>query len=216
MLQGKKLSILGDSISTYHGISDSPDYQKRLYYNPSFYRLPFPVEKTYWHRVMERLGLSLCVNNSFSGGNLCGEDNEDSGERRAAYLSNSDGEVPDLIIVFMGINDLGRGIATDVFAASYERTLFAIKAAYPKALVCAVTLPDRAAFIRARTEAFNAAIERAVANAGENFFIADLFHSRLQNDFYYINTVDGLHPDEDGMAYIAEVVEAAIRRRLEP
>lgn len=36
MLQGKKLSILGDSISTYHGISDSPDYQKRLYYNPSF------------------------------------------------------------------------------------------------------------------------------------------------------------------------------------
>ena len=55
-----------------------------------------------------------------------------------------------------------------------------------------------------------------MANAGENFFIADLFHSRLQNDFYYINTVDGLHPDEDGMAYIAEVVEAAIRHRLEP
>jgi len=50
-----------------------------------------------------------------------------------------------------------------------------------------------------------------VAEAGERFFVADLFHSRLNNDFYYINTVDGLHPDEDGMRIIAEVVEEAIR-----
>jgi lysophospholipase L1-like esterase len=47
--------------------------------------------------------------------------------------------------------------------------------------------------------------------AGDNFFIADLFNSRLNNDFYYNNTLDGLHPDEDGMHIIAEVIERSFK-----
>ena len=31
-----------------------------------------------------------------------------------------------------------------------------------------------------------------------------------QRHFYYMNTLDGLHPDEDGMRIIAEVVIEAI------
>jgi lysophospholipase L1-like esterase len=47
---------------------------------------------------------------------------------------------------------------------------------------------------------------------GEKIFVADLFNSRLNNDFYYDNTVDGIHPDEDGMKIIAEVITDAIRK----
>ena len=47
-------------------------------------------------------------------------------------------------------------------------------------------------------------------SAGKNFFVADLFHSRLNNDYFYMNTFDGLHPDEDGMRLIAEVIEESI------
>ena len=45
---------------------------------------------------------------------------------------------------------------------------------------------------------------------GKKFFVANLFNSDFNNDNYLKNTLDGLHPDEDGMKIIAEVVEKAI------
>ena len=212
MFKGKKLSILGDSISTYKGVSDDASANSTLLYNPYYYRDPLPLEKTYWKLVMTSLGLTLCVNNSWSGGNLSGKDNPDSGVNRANNLSRDDGTEPDIVIVFMGINDLGRRVDIDVFASDYERTLMIIKERYPKAMVCCVNLPDRDVLMKKQTEAFNDRIASAVKAAGEMFFVADLFHSRLNNDCYYMNTLDGLHPDEDGMRMIAEVVEASIKQ----
>ena len=214
MLNGKRLSILGDSISTYQDISNNPEYNSRLYYNPCFYREPFPLEKTYWQRLMDNLGLNLCVNNSYSGGILSGIDNEDSGVNRVNYLSNNKGDTPDIIIVFMGINDLGRRIPLEVFSTDYDRVLEIIKNKYTHALVCCVNLPDRDIVMKKQTELFNVAIENAAKKAGDRFFVADLFSSRLNNDFYYLNTLDGLHPSESGMTIIAEVIENAIRNHI--
>ena len=207
----KNLSILGDSISSYNGLSNDVSANATIGINPYFYREPFPIEKTYWQLVMEKFDLALCVNNSWSGGNLSGRENPDSGVNRANNLSRDDGISPDLIIVFMGINDLGRKVDISVFATDYEHTLMTIKEKYPNASVCCVNLPDRDIVMKKQTELFNAAINNAVETAGTNFFVADLFHSRLNNDYYYMNTVDGLHPDEDGMRMIAEVIEEAIK-----
>ena len=214
MLKGKTLSILGDSISTYQGVSNDKSANFTTAYNPYFYREPFPLDRTYWKLVMDDLGLTLCVNNSWSGGNLSGIDNADSGVNRAHNLSRDDGTIPDIIIVFMGINDLGRSIDAEVFASDYKRTLAIIKEKHPKAQVCCVNLPDRDVFLKRRAEIFNTAINTAVKSMGDNFFIADLFSSRLNNDLYYMNTLDGLHPDEDGMRIIAEIVENAIKSRI--
>lgn len=210
ILKGKKISILGDSISTYEGVSNDASANTDTAYNPCFYREPFPIEKTYWKRLIDDLGLSLCVNNSWSGGNLSGQDDPDSGVNRAANLTRNDGMSPDIIIVFMGINDLGRGVDVSVFSEDYKRALLTIKEQHPKAAVCCVNIPDRDIFLKNRAEAFNDAIESAVKSAGENFFVADLFSSRLSGDFYYMNTLDGLHPDEDGMKIIAQIIEESI------
>lgn len=212
MLKGKKLSILGDSISTYKGVSNDATANSTLIYNPYYYRDPLPLDKTYWRLVMEQFGLTLCVNNSWSGGNLSGRDNPDSGVNRANELARDDGTAPDIIIVFMGINDLGRRVDISVFSADYEHTLMTIRGRYPNAIVCCVNIPDRDISMKKRTEAFNDIIASAAKAAGESFFIADLFHSRLNNDCYYTNTLDGLHPDEDGMRMIAEVVIDAIKQ----
>lgn len=212
MLKKKYLSILGDSISTYKGVSNDASVNSTLIYNPYYYREPMPSEKTYWHIVIDRFGLTLCVNNSWSGGNLSGRDNPDSGVNRAEHLSRDDGTSPDIIIVFMGINDLGRRVDKEVFAKDYLKTLMTVKERHPNARVCCVNIPDRDVAVKERTEIFNSAIEDAVASAGENFFIADLFHSRLNNDCYYMNTLDGLHPDEDGMRMIADIVTEAIEK----
>ena len=214
MLKNKKLSILGDSVSTYKGVSNDVNANATLYYNPYHYKGGMPLEKTYWSLVMQEFGMTLCVNNSWSSGNLSGRDNPDSGVNRACNLSRDDGTKPDLIIVFMGLNDLGRGIPTEVFAADYERTLLTIRDRHPEAKVCCINIPDRDSRIKKRTEEFNERIAEAVKSAGEGFFVADLFSSRLNNDFYYINTTDGLHPDEDGMREIAAVVTDAIKANL--
>ena len=210
MLKGKRISILGDSISTYKGVSDDSSVNAGIFANPYFYKEPFPVDKTYWKRIIDSLGMTLCVNNSWSGGNLSGADDSDSGMNRASNLARDGGEIPDYIIVFMGLNDLGRGVPTSVFAADYRKTLEIITQNYPRATVCCVNLPDREIYFKQRAEEFNGAINEAVTAMGDNFFVADLFGSRLNNDFYYMNTLDGLHPDEDGMAIIAEVVTEAM------
>ena len=213
MFTNRRLSILGDSISTYKGVSNDGDANATLIYNPYYYKDSFPLEKTYWKRLMNNLGLVLCVNNSWSGGNLSGTEDPDSGVNRAKYLSREDGTMPDIVIVFMGINDLGRRVRPSVFASDYRKALVTIKELYPSADVCCVNLPDRDITVKEATEIFNGEIQKAVEAAGEGFFIADLFGSRLNNDEYYKNTVDGLHPDEDGMRVIAEVIESAIRER---
>ena len=214
MLKGKKLSILGDSISTYKDVSNDINANESLYPNPYFYRLPFPLEKTYWMLLIEKLGLSLCVNNSWSGGNLSGKDNSSSGLNRANFLSHNDKTVPDIIIIFMGTNDLGRKVAPQIFEEDYKSTLKTVKNKYPNAKVCCVNIPDRDIVMKPQAEIFNKIISDAVGEAGENFFLADLFRSKLNNDFYYMNTVDGLHPDEDGMRIIAEILEKAIKSNI--
>ena len=214
MLKGKKLSILGDSISTYKDVSNDINANESLYPNPYFYRLPFPLEKTYWMLLIEKLGLSLCVNNSWSGGNLSGKDNSSSGLNRANFLSHNDKTVPDIIIIFMGTNDLGRKVAPQIFEEDYKSTLKTVKNKYPNAKVCCVNIPDRDIVMKPQAEFFNKIISDAVDEAGENFFLADLFRSKLNNDFYYMNTVDGLHPDEDGMRIIAEILEEAIKSNI--
>ena len=214
MLKGKKLSILGDSVSTYRGVSNDENANSTIYGNRCFYELPFPVEKTYWSLIMKEFGLELCVNNSWSGGNLSGQHIPAAGVNRAAHLTHNDGTSPDFIIVFMGLNDLGRNVPLDIFATDYEKTLSTIKEKHPCALVCCINLPDREPYFKKRAILFNDVIFEAVRTAGDNFFVADLFDSPLNNDNYYNNTTDGLHPDEDGMRMIAEVVSQAIKKKL--
>ena len=215
MLKGKRISILGDSISTYKGVSNNADANLTTFINPCKYADPFPLEKTYWMQVINTFGMTLCVNNSWSGGNLSGKDDESSGMNRAHQLANNNGEKPEFIILFMGTNDLGRGVDPGIFESDYRATLSVIKENYPTAVVCCINLPDRDIFLKQRAEIFNQIIESAVNDAGNNFFLADLYHSRLNNDFYYMNTTDGIHPDEDGMKIIAEIVENAIRKHFD-
>ena len=213
-MKGKYLSILGDSISTYQGVSNDESANKSIGENPVFYHKPFPLDSMYFMRFMREFGLSLCVNNSYSGGNLSGRDNENSGVNRANRLARDDGLMPDIIVLFMGINDLGRGVSEEVFASDYRETLEILKK-YPATKILCVNLPDRDIFLRERAEIFNKIIEDAVDEAGERFYLVDLYRSRLCGDFYYMNTLDGLHPDEDGMRIIAEVIIDTSKRILE-
>lgn len=105
-LKNKKVSFLGDSISTYQG------------YVPSEYAVFYPkgdinsVEKTWWYQVCENTGMVLLKNASWSGstchGNASSITNAVAGCSDARINDLSDGENnPDIVIILIGINDLG-------------------------------------------------------------------------------------------------------------
>ena len=115
--KGKKLSILGDSISTYGGISNSPSYNTTIGSNAVYYSASNnyinSAEETWWMQAMDTLGMSLCVNNSWSGS--CATDRGSGNgvayklNKRCVQLHNNTGSTavnPDIIAIYLGTNDI--------------------------------------------------------------------------------------------------------------
>ncbi len=114
---GKTLTICGDSISTFTGYIPE-DYSK---FYPEMGEIT-DVEDTWWMQVLERTGMELCRNASYSGSTVSGPSLEEvdgryaCGNRRIADLAGEGGETPDIILIMMGANDL----LTDVPLGDYD------------------------------------------------------------------------------------------------
>ena len=112
---GKKISIVGDSISTYSNYSNdkfanATTEKHDLYYPKNDYTFA-NYKYTYWGRTLTDLGMDLCVNNSWSGARTYGGfrtavDYNDRFPFRANELDRDDGTTPDVILVYLGINDV--------------------------------------------------------------------------------------------------------------
>ena len=119
VLTGKKISILGDSISSYPNVSNgtmAATTNSTIENNPYWYNRDKKHldswTKTYWGRMIEKYEMSLCVNNSASSGWLT-QDNGDTrpaGITRCVQLHDDTGEdagtEPDIIAAYLGTNDL--------------------------------------------------------------------------------------------------------------
>lgn len=133
-LRGKKVSFLGDSISTFEGYSDNPAYNttlagSKVYYKNNKYGFS-DVNKTWWMQIVNATGMELLVNNSFSGDRVT-----ERGAARAKELHNNEGVVPDVIVVYLGINDFRKGATPETFKAAYDKMIGGMKEAYAGAEV---------------------------------------------------------------------------------
>ncbi len=157
-LQGKKVSILGDSISTFTGTMPA-DYN--IYY-PESGDIP-NAGQTWWGQLLANTGMVLCRNASSANTDVTGNSLALDGSapgcsiRRIVDLKGTDGSNPDVIIIYMGINDFARsrtlgsftspGVQTEgevmVFTDAYELMLQKIKALYPTASIYCCTLLER-------------------------------------------------------------------------
>ena len=127
--KGKKLSILGDSISTFEGYSNNTSYNSTIGSNAVYYFKSsgglngqglYDHRDTYWYRLIEDLEMELCVNNSWSGSKVLDTNHMPS---RAEQLHNNNGENPDVIIFYMGINDLhNKSAMGDLYAILQSKT----------------------------------------------------------------------------------------------
>ena len=199
------ISVLGDSISTFDGISPPGG----VYYGPSFgditgVRTP---EDTWWMQVIRAMGGTFLANNSWSGSTV-----SMVGSLPACTLSRIkklavDGVEPDHILIFAGLNDVAFFAEPAAFAADYGLMLQRIKETYPQAQVTCSTLitgylkdtpfTHQLGHIREKYLPYNQAIlETAAAHGYQTADIA-AFNERFAS-------MDGFHPNREGMAQLAD------------
>ena len=201
---GKRISILGDSISTFRGVTD---YDPNLFYGRTMCRKGGLVgpEDSWWMRVINGLGGTLEQVNAYAGS--CVTDGYGLGRGGCAQERVDALGRPEVICVFMGGNDVGFDVPEDAFAAAYETMLSRLQAAYPAAEIWCGTLingrkvlDDEPYFMgedpAKPLEPFSGIIRAAVQKAGCH--LVDMAASSLRYD-----TIDGCHPTAKGMEQLA-------------
>lgn len=221
--KGKKLSILGDSISTFSGYIPSG--------NATFYPRPYcpTVNDTWWKKLIDALGMVLDVNNSWSGSRVT----TTAGEESAGCMTRCQnlGTSPDVIIVYMGINDFNGEVSlgtydgngtfptvTTNFREAYAIMIEKIMTAYPHAEIWCATLPscERNGDLGAPEKNGNNVLlddfNKAIRNLSQVFCAKVLEHAQCgltyDNMQIYMgdwtdDTHTALHPNSAGHSLIA-------------
>ncbi|MBO5868601.1 MAG: Ig-like domain-containing protein, partial [Oscillospiraceae bacterium] len=110
-LEGKAISILGDSISTFGGVSNNANSNSTIGGNAVYYSGQGGITRTdtWWQQVIDVLDMELLVNNSWSGSCVFqprkGEASVGYTDRCVNLHNDYTGEEPDVILVFLGTND---------------------------------------------------------------------------------------------------------------
>ena len=224
---GKTVSILGDSISTYQG------------WIPEGYACFYPdpdndiqdVSQTWWMQVIQNTGMRLLVNGSWSASTVCGDSRaENSGagcsSNRIVELMGNTGTVPDVILVYMGINDFFHSIDLGSFSGTaayrtdhyiwdftegYELMLQKLQAIYPTSRIYCMTLLESNSWegtsVNANgntVEDYNSRIRQVAAAHGIS--VIDLRNCGIESYELGRYTSDGVHLNREGAAKIAAYV----------
>lgn len=212
----KTLSILGDSISTYSGYIPSGN---ATYYPHGTIQ---DVADTWWHKLISGLGMTLNVNNSWSGSRVTTTD----GDSSAGCMTRcqSLGTAPDVIIVWMGINDFNNEVAigtydgrssipstTTTFREAYGIMLNKVLTAYPSAEVWVATLPQCERNGSTEFPEINGngvaldVFNKAIRELADAFGVKVLEHNKCGLTYQNMSVFnpDELHPNKYGHSLIA-------------
>lgn len=239
-LNGKNISILGDSITTYEGFSDNANYNSTLspVANISYYTSGngtiADANDTWWMMVVNDLNVNLLVNNSCSGLRITypwwddGVKKADNLHRDTGSLS---GTVPDIVFVYLGTNDVFANNEVGNFEdIRWNELISEVDGTYaePSNVVEAYAIilhkiktlynnPDIFCLnvlenqFGSVTE-INCEIAKVVEHFGAN--LVDIANkSGINQDTLTQYTMDTVHPNEAGMELIAHAVERALIKK---
>ena len=237
--EGKTLSILGASMSTYTGISNNPDYNSTIGNNAVYYtagKHGVYADDTWWMQVCSDMGLRLMVNNSWSGSSLLHERNGTVGAYvdRCVQLHNNAGEDPDIIAIQMGTNDFQYykdtlGTADIDYSAlitengdgtyTYSTPVTSLEAAaivlhkisvrYPNAEVYYLNISQRIDGTDDLIRSFNAELKQVVEHFGAH--IVDIYGSAITMETFRTYIGDGrVHTNCLGMDAYTEAFKRSL------
>ena len=222
----KKVSIMGDSYSTFEGWSNMD-----MAGNPNDYYVYYPhkgntdvttVDKTWWYMLCQKPEFELEISNSYSGSvvsnthynglDVAGTDlsfMHRVGKKSFGVDYNGD---PDIILVFGGTNDSWAGVElgkyvyknwTDAdlkcFRPAFSKLLASLQAYYPDATVYSITNGDDG--FPGLSKPFAKSIQSICRHYGVTNIVLD-----------DIEKMDG-HPTYAGMQSICEQVYEVVRER---
>ena len=237
-LSGLKLSILGDSISTFDG------------YIPTDYNIFYPgsgdistVEKTWWWQVMNATGMELNANASSSNTTITGDSLDTTGsapgcstKRMIDLTPGDDGPAPNILIVFMGTNNFLRSVELGTFTEpspqdegvvnnfcdAYELMIQKLNALYPNAEIYFCTLLEtNAGDVDEYPQSYPATnkngntigdfnAEIATIASAYSYPVIDVHNCGITYETLDQYTSDGVHPNTEGAKLIAEYVTNAL------
>lgn len=198
---GKKVSILGDSISTFNGyIPETYSY---------FYPCPTAefadVNQTWWMQVVNNLGMKLLKNNSWSGSCVS------SGTGKSSAVEDSrlkelvdENQTPDVIIIYMGTNDCAsQFVNINTFKSSYKVMLDKIKSLCPNAEIYIANIVASGLVKETERTKYNDIISEYAKEYNYPLIdLTDLF--TVENYKQYV--VDSCHPNKSGMDMMAREI----------
>lgn len=224
--KNKYFSILGDSISTFEGCSEP----KGAAYYDMARKMGTGIctqADTWWGRVIDSLEGKLLANNSISGSTVCWNaaykvPSYGCSDERTAALSK-DGNMPNVIIVFLGANDWGAGTQVfntqkavrseenlALFSNAYRKMLEKLTKNYPEAEIWCLTLPIGRCSLVENFVFPNCYKGRNISEYCKAICLAAEYYRCKVIDLHTYgtpyDTVDGFHPNASGMQTIAKDV----------
>ena len=211
-MKRRKISILGDSISTFAGYTPGEGvfYDSYVQWEAGIKS----VEDTWWMQVLHAVDGELGVNHSLAGSMVSGNLSTSAmSEERIKKLGENG--IPDSILVSAGCNDWGFCVLPEEFEEAYQMMLHRLKKQYPHTDIWCATLPEGkqpegAAFFNVdgtiSKRVYSDIIRKAAAKA--EVYIADLAASQRE-----YGTIDGIHPDKAGMKTLADMWIREIKKQ---
>lgn len=216
-LTGRKLSVLGDSISAYYGYLP---YEPGAYYPRE--SEPFGASSMWWAVLARNTGMEICKINAISGSGItvpAYAPQLTANSDRCKDLSGRDGTGPDEIIVLISGNDFLQGINKanenkENLSAAVPRILSDIKPHYLEMLdKIKKEYPDASIHVgtyfpcRTLTSAFLTPLNNMIREMAETARVdlIDLEDCGFTESEYNEYMIDGwLHPNERGQIKLGE------------
>ena len=239
VLSGKKVSILGDSISTYDGYSNNANINSTIGSNGTAWYGSvnnLSVEETWWMQTINDLDMELCVNNSKSGSQVWEDNNSAGYNTRVENLHDNTGDDsgtnPNIIFIYMGINDILNDTNHTSNLGTYEAIDFSALItddgdgtytyASPTTFAEAYAITVHKAINLYGADVFCFTPQNAVSTEQKPYLatmvdiitkVASYFECSLV-DLYNNSGITAVHPNAEGMDTITELVKEALVRKF--
>ena len=199
-------SVLGDSVSTFEGITPS----EAVFYD-SYIQAESGImtpEDTWWMKVIRAKDGVLGSNHSLAGSTVSGRllSSGTSARRQRALAQNG---APDVILVNMGANDWGFGVLPEEFKKEYQDMIYTLKLLYPQAQIWCGTILEGELPADRKDAFFN--VDACISSRMYSDIIRDIARKAdvhladtARHGISY-STIDGVHPDKKGMETIASL-----------
>lgn len=218
----KKVSLLGDSITTFQGYTPYPsnfEYPKAANY-PDF----TSVTQTWWYQLIynKMTGATLEVNSSYTG--TCIQNTTSTGHPGYGFL-NRYVELgnPDIILINGGTNDISRSLPvgsldftldidaldTYQFAQAYDKLIRLLKGKYPSATICCI-MGDR--FFDGFSSDYTPVVRELCAHY--SLPCAEVDYGEKRSACRYSNG-SNVHPTPEGMSEMADQIYSQIGAYLQ-